>query len=55
MSAIEKAAESVENPQRVGRIMSLNMQSEEGGLNYDSIIRDTKTIGDSALECSVWA
>lgn len=58
MSETKHAAESSENSPSTGRITPLNMSSEIGGLNYDSLLRDMTTANDHAhqhFDCSFWA
>lgn len=40
MSTMKQVKETAENQPGVGRITPLNMRSEAGELNYDSMIRD---------------
>lgn len=58
MSAAKRTTESSMEPLRIGRIVSLNMPSEEKGLNYDSLLQDLTKANDSTqqhFDCGFWA
>lgn len=60
MNTIKEAAGDVKNPQSVGRITPVNMQSEMQNLNSASLMRDMAKSGNAACRadcdhCPLWA
>ncbi len=59
MNTMKQAKEPAENQPGVGRITPLNMRSEAGGFDYDSLIRDIeagKGSDQKELACELnWA
>jgi hypothetical protein len=54
MSTIEHAAGPAVNTASVGRIASLNMTAETGGLSYGTLIHDMTAANDHDCDSGCW-